>query len=154
MMQRSQDQLVPVVHRHPALRTSLAVIGLAAALLTGCAADTPKSAAPPAASVRVVRAPEAIQLISQAGTVVLDVRSPAEFAAGHVAGARNIDINGSDFRRDIRALARDTSYVVYCKSGNRSAAATKVMQDEGFKKVADAGGLSALTDAGAPLATG
>lgn len=153
MMQRSQDRLEPVVNRRRARRTSLAVIGLATALLTACAADTPKSAASPA-SVRLVRAPEAIQLIAQAGTVVLDVRSPAEYAAGHVAGARNIDINGNNFRRDIKALSRDASYVVYCKSGNRSAAATKVMADEGFTKVADAGGLGALTDAGAALATG
>lgn len=149
------------MHRNRVFR-SVVVLALPL-LLTACGKDAPaksraplpaKSAAPAGpASVRVVQPPEAVALIARAGTVVLDVRTPAEFATGHVAGARNLDINGSGFDAEITALPRDASYVVYCHSGNRSGAAVKIMQGKGFLQVADAGGLAPLIAAGVTMRT-
>lgn len=149
------------MHRNRLVRSGI-VLALPL-LLTACGADAPaKSTAPSVAtsaalagpaSVRVVQPPEAVALIARAGTVVLDVRTPAEFGTGHVAGARNLDINSSGFDAEITALPRDASYVVYCHSGNRSAAAVKIMRGKGFKQVADAGGLAALVAAGATISS-
>lgn len=139
------------MHRcRPALTAIVLAVPL---LLTACGSKAPGPSTAATGSVRVVRASEAAALISRAGTVVLDVRTPAEYAAQHVVGARNIDINSSGFRGEITALARAASYVVYCHSGNRSAAAVAIMRDEGFTQVADAGGLAGLVAAGAKVAT-
>lgn len=118
-------------------------------LLTACGSDDPSVAV---ATPRLVAPAEAVQLIAQPGTVVLDVRTPGEFADGHVDGARNVDINANDFREQLSSLDREARYVVYCQSGNRSAAAVEVMQELGFTDVADAGGFRDLAEAGAPRA--
>ena len=131
------------------LRRTLTVLAVSLPLLlAGCGGDDPTVAAAP----RMVAPAEAVDLIEQPETVVLDVRTPAEFAQGHVAGARNIDINDSAFRDQLSRLDRQAPYVVYCRTGNRSAAAVATMQDLGFVDVADAGGLDALAAAGAPRA--
>lgn len=75
------------------------------------------------------------------GAVVIDVRTPEEYAAGHLDGAVNIDLSAPDFAARIDALDPDESYVVYCHSGNRSAQATAIMRDAGFDDVLDAGGI-------------
>ncbi len=83
-----------------------------------------------------------------AGTVVLDVRTPAEFAEGHLDGAVNIDVQGTDFAARAAELPTDAPVVVYCRSGNRSAAAVAVLRDLGFTDLTDAG---AMPDAAASL---
>lgn len=112
-------------------------LGLVAALaLTGCTApatnsDTPAtSAAAPAAEV---------------GTVI-DVRTPDEFADGHLEGAVNIDVSQATFADEIAKLDKAGTYTVYCRSGNRSAQAVQQMKDAGFTNVADAGGFQAAAD--------
>jgi phage shock protein E len=70
------------------------------------------------------------------GVVVLDVRTPAEFAVGHLADAVNIDVESRDFGDRIAELDKDATYAVYCRSGNRSAVAMKAMLDAGFTDVA------------------
>lgn len=77
-----------------------------------------------------------------AGTVIVDVRTPSEFAAGHLDGAINIDVQSTTFDTDISSLPKDGDYVVYCASGNRSAAATTRMTDLGFTGLTDAHGMS------------
>ncbi|MDO9590965.1 MAG: rhodanese-like domain-containing protein, partial [Microcella sp.] len=54
------------------------------------------------------------------GTIVIDVRTPAEFASGHLEGAINIDVQSADFDSRISELDADGTYFVYCRSGNRS----------------------------------
>jgi rhodanese-related sulfurtransferase len=80
---------------------------------------------------------------------VIDVRTPQEFAAGHVAGATNINVEAADFGDRIATLDAGDPYVVYCRSGRRSAVAADLMKTAGFTDVADAGGLDALIAAGA-----
>ncbi len=78
-----------------------------------------------------------------AGTVVVDVRTPDEYASGHLDGAINVDVQSADFDSQISALPKDGAYVVYCRSGSRSSAAAARMADLGFGQVTDAGALSA-----------
>jgi 3-mercaptopyruvate sulfurtransferase SseA len=54
------------------------------------------------------------------GLVVLDVRTPEEFAAGHIAGASNVDLNSATFATAVAKLDPKLPYFVYCHSGNRS----------------------------------
>jgi rhodanese-related sulfurtransferase len=83
--------------------------------------------------------------------VIIDVRTPEEFATQHVVGAVNIDVDGADFSSQIAELDPDQRYLVYCHSGNRSEQAASQMEAAGIKDIADAGGLADLARAGAPV---
>lgn len=74
-------------------------------------------------------------------TVVVDVRTPGEYAAGHLDGAVNIDLQSAAFDATIAELDPGEEYLVYCRSGNRSAQAVAAMEAAGLD-VRDAGGLS------------
>ncbi len=67
--------------------------------------------------------------------IVLDVRTQDEFAAGHLPRAVNIDILAADFETRLRALDPEKTYLVYCRSGNRSARAVQTMQRMGFRSI-------------------
>jgi rhodanese-related sulfurtransferase len=91
-------------------------------------------------------------LAAEPDVVVLDVRTPAEFAAGRLAGARNLDVSDPGFAAGVAALDPAARYVVYCRSGNRSATAVQMMRDAGFTDVVEvAGGITAWVAAGLPL---
>lgn len=126
---------------------------------SGSSAETPNAtttaAAEASAAVTTVPAAEFLAAAQQPGTVVIDVRTPAEYAAGHVDGALNINVESSDFAAQIGELPTDTTYAVYCRSGRRSAIATDQMATSGFTSVVNlAGGIADLQAAGAPIATG
>lgn len=74
-------------------------------------------------------------------TVVLDVRTPAEYQESHVKGAKNVDFKDSNFRSEIGKLDKTRNYKLYCRSGNRSGQALKMMQDMGFKNIENLGSL-------------
>lgn len=89
------------------------------------------------------------------GLVVLDVRTPEEFAEGHLDGAVLVNFYDADFAEQLAALDTDVPYLVYCRSGNRSGQALGVMEQLGFASVVDVdGGIVAWTDAGLPVTTG
>lgn len=80
---------------------------------------------------------------------LIDVRTPTEFSEGHVQGAVNIDVSAADFEAQIATLDKETPYNVYCRSGNRSAAAVEIMRNAGFTNVVD---LGSVEDAAKALA--
>lgn len=80
-----------------------------------------------------------VSSIAFAADVILDVRTPEEYAQSHVQGAVNIDVKSSDFDEKIKKFDRAASYKVYCKSGNRAGMAEKKMIGLGFKKVENLG---------------
>lgn len=81
--------------------------------------------------------------------VILDVRTPKEFDQGHIEKAINIDFYSSSFKKDLSRLDRKKSYLVYCRSGNRSMQALKIMKELGFGKVASmTGGIIKWQNAG------
>lgn len=71
----------------------------------------------------------------RADFVILDVRTPEEFAEGYIAGAVNLDVQERDFEKKLRALDRKKSYLVYCRTGNRSRRATVAMEGLGFRSI-------------------
>jgi rhodanese-related sulfurtransferase len=90
--------------------------------------------------------------VAEAGVITLDVRTPIEFAEGHIEGAGLIDFQSGNFENEIEALDKNATYAVYCRSGNRSGQAVKVMQDAGFTNVFNMnGGVIDWANAGLPL---
>jgi rhodanese-related sulfurtransferase len=90
--------------------------------------------------------------VAEAGVITLDVRTPIEFAEGHIERARLIDFQSGNFENEIAALDKNATYAVYCRSGNRSGQAVKVMQDAGFTNVFNMnGGVIEWANAGLPL---
>lgn len=88
----------------------------------------------------------------QPGVVVVDVRTPQEYAAGHVDGAINIDVEGGSFDTEIAKLDKNATYAVYCHSGRRSGLATDAMGKAGFTHVYNlSGGIGDLQAAGATI---
>lgn len=117
-------------------------------------ATTAEAAAPPGVQ-RVDPAQGKRILQAQAGAIMLiDVRTPEEFAQGHLEGAVNMDLEGGQFSADIAGLPKDAAYMVYCHSGRRSALAAQAMSDAGFTHVYDLGGIAAWQASGLPVVTG
>lgn len=84
--------------------------------------------------------------------VLIDVRTAAEFHAGHIEGARNVDVASRDFDRKVSELGRGEPVLLYCLSSHRSAAALARMRNLGFTRVRHlAGGTTAWKAAGLPL---
>ena len=80
-------------------------------------------------------------VVVQSDAIIIDVRTPEEFAAGHLEGAVLIDIKDVSFDSKIAALDPDASYIVYCRSGNRSAQAVERMRGAGIDDITDLGSL-------------
>ena len=95
--------------------------------LTACAAA--------GGSVTTLNAPDFSKKISDKSVLLLDVRTPAEFAVGHIVGATNIDFESGNFAKDITRFDKSKSYALYCRSGNRSGQATSLMAKDGFKSL-------------------
>lgn len=90
--------------------------------------------------------------LAASGVTVIDVRTPDEYAEGHIEGARLINLASGTFGEEVAALDRDDEYLVYCRSDNRSGQAVALMEELGFDRLWDLdGGTVAYTAAGFPL---
>jgi rhodanese-related sulfurtransferase len=78
-------------------------------------------------------------------TAVIDVRTPAEIAEGHLDGAININWEDIGFADEVSALDKDGVYVLYCRSGNRAGQAIDAMTSMGFTNLTNAGGVDAAS---------
>jgi phage shock protein E len=120
------------------------VLTLAAALgLSGCsAAETTSSAPTPSTETMGPQStPDSTAVPLTVGTVI-DVRTPDEYAEGHLDGAVNIDVQAADFAERIAELPTDAEYTVYCRTGSRAGAAVAQMTTLGFTDVTNAGSLA------------
>lgn len=100
---------------------------------------------PPAAAFQVVDA-------APADLVVLDIRTPEEFAGPRLVNSINVDFYASDFAAQLDELDKTATYVVYCRSGNRTSQAIPIMRDLGFEVVFEVdGGIVNWANAGFPL---
>lgn len=139
----------------------LLVLSITVACAPAPAARTGSSQAPSSAAVSgptfvTVSPQEAKRIIDknkgQANFVILDVRTPQEFQSGHIDGAINIDFYSPDFAQKLDRLDKSKVYVVYCRSGHRSARAVALMKKLGFQKVYEIqGGVLAWQSHGLPL---
>jgi phage shock protein E len=138
-------------------RLSAIPFGLLAAcslLAVGCGSDSDATVVTEVQSTAPAPA-ENQSVPSPADMIVIDVRTPEEFAQGHLDGAVNLDVEGGAFEAGLADLDPDASYAVYCRSGRRSALAADVMAQSGFTDVADLGSLeAAATATGLPVTTG
>jgi rhodanese-related sulfurtransferase/thioredoxin-related protein len=101
---------------------------------------------------RDVGVEEFARLAADKENVILDVRTPAEFAAGHLPGAVNLDVNAADFSAKAASLNKSKTYLVHCASGVRSVKACKNLARLDFPKLYNlTGGFRAWAQAGKPV---
>ncbi len=93
--------------------------------------------------------PQAFVEAYEPSALLLDVRTPDEFAGGHLAGAVNLNVTSGDFRDRAAALPVGEPVYVYCASGMRSGRAAKVLEELGHTEVFNVGGYGELAAAGA-----
>lgn len=86
-------------------------------------------------NVNSLSATEFAAKIKELSPTIVDVRTPEEFAKGHIENAQNIDWNGNDFREKIAAFDKSKPIFIYCLSGGRSASAASNMQKIGFSNL-------------------
>ena len=84
--------------------------------------------------------------------VILDVRTPEEFAETHIEAAVNLDFYAESFRDELDRRDKSKTYLIYCRSDNRSGEALKIMGELGFREVYDmSGGIIAWEAEGRPI---
>jgi rhodanese-related sulfurtransferase len=100
-----------------------------------------------------VLAPDAYeQELSKENIQLIDVRTPGEYSAGHIANARLMDWSGGQLEAEWKTLDKDRPVVLYCASGRRSAAASAFLRKNGFTDITDlSGGFGAWSSAGKPV---
>jgi len=126
--------------------TTVACILVAAVAFSACGGSTDTDSKLELTSVADVAA---IIAEPPADLMILDIRTPEEFVAGHIAGAINIDYYAADFEDRLGELDLTVPYVMYCNSGNRSSNALPLMDSIGFEEVYELdGGIQAWFSAG------
>ncbi len=145
------------VHPNRSWSRGIAAAAMAVAAITAvsaCSTSAPATSASSRATGQHMAASDFSTAMKAPGTVVLDVRTPAEYASGHLPRAMNIDIEGANFANQIATLDKNSTYAVYCHSGNRSGAALEQMTAAGFSHIYDlAGGIGAWQNMGGPMTT-
>lgn len=93
--------------------------------------------------------PQEAQSLIAAGALLLDVRDTSEWKAGHVKGARHLPLG--ELARRMGSLPKDRQIICVCRSGARSARATKILMDAGYDAVNLNGGMQAWRAVGLPI---
>lgn len=113
---------------------SLSTIAFAMLMFNSCNSNSQSDEA--AAAVKNIQQAEYEKLEAQENVVVIDVRTPGEIAEGKIKGADLfIDYRGDNFDTEIAKLDKEKEYIIYCRSGGRSASAANEMIKKGFKHV-------------------
>jgi phage shock protein E len=138
-----------------AAKTLALVMAMNAVVCGAAKADetaAPSNQSTPKTPVKLIDVAQAEKLIAAKKVVILDVRTPSEFAAGHIVGATNLDFHGPDFQSRLEHLDKRQTYLVHCAAGGRSARAGALMSGLDFNSVYDLkGGLNAWQKAGKPV---
>lgn len=140
------------------MRRASAVIGVGL-VLSGCGSSGGDGAAPAASATAQSAASQqpaqaevaggvraigpggfASEVAPASGRVVIDVRTPEEFASGHLERAEMIDFSAPDFAERVAELDPSKPYAIYCRSGNRSGQTAEMMRRLGFLDVVDLDG--------------
>lgn len=129
------------------MKKLFAVLVVGVALLSACSSNS-------TAAIINMDVSEFADVIANQDVVILDVRTPAEFASGRIANSINIDAESGNFEAEIQALDKTKTYAVYCRSGRRSGVATGTMANAGFTSLYNMnGGTIDWTNSGLPLTT-
>ena len=92
----------------------------------------PAGISPPAIRYKDADVAEFARLVADTNNIVLDVRTPREYASGHLAGAMNLNLRAADFATQAARLDKGRTYLVHCAVGARSASACQAMSALGF----------------------
>lgn len=112
----------------------LGILALMVAILAGCAAGASK----PGVDVSV---DEALRLWQTKEAILIDIRTPGEYRAGHIPGVVNIPLD--ELEQRMMEIPKDKKVVLICRTGNRSAQGTKLLRSKGFTNVYNStGGMS------------
>ena len=129
-----------------AILFALSVLLFASALR---AADAPTTRSTTQPAVHNIGVDEFEKLTADSKNVILDVRTPREFAAGHLPGSVNINWTDKSFAEKIASLDKSKTYLVHCAIGGRSAKACSKLDEEKFLNIYNLkGGYEAWTKAG------
>lgn len=130
-----------MTRRPTAVRALAVALVLGSTLVTSGCADSsngpvavsagPTASAAPTSGAELGAA-EFAAALKRPGTTIVDVRTPAEFAQGHLPGAVNLDVSSPEFATRLATLDPRAPYAVYCQSGNRSGVALTTMAQQGF----------------------
>lgn len=113
-------------------RIILILTALLALMLCGCGASYNK-----------ISQDEAMQMMQEeSGYIILDVRTPEEFAEGHIPGAVNVPNETITDEMPAELPDRDQTILVYCRSGNRSKEASQKLADLGYTEIYEFGGIN------------
>ena len=131
------------------------LLAFAMVVLVGCRGKQPEQKAE-TQTLNTIAAQEAQTIIQQRGGqpnfVILDVRTPQEFAQGHLAGAVNLDFHAPTFRGELDKFEKTKTYLVYCRSVNRSGKTLDMMRELGFAEAYNiTGGIGAWAQKGLPI---
>jgi rhodanese-related sulfurtransferase len=126
------------------------LVGLLVVGVSCVRADDSTNAAPTKATH--VDGKEAGKLVAKGDITVIDIRTPSEFAGGHIAGATNINYRANNFSEQIEKLDRDKTYLVHCAVGARSTSSLPKFEKLGFKHIIHLdGGIRSWEAAGNPV---
>ena len=147
-------------------RTAVTVGGtmlVAAFIVGGCLSgpafgvvEEPPEGLPPFGEIEPDEAATVIAaLLDDPSFVLLDIRTPAEVESGHLPGAVNVDFRSSNFETEIDRLDRNATYLIYCRTANRTGQAFIRMTEMGFARVYDMqGGITQWAQLGYPVCVG
>lgn len=126
------------------------ICSLSATLLTACGNEKVSAQVLNSSNIRNISASEANDIISNDSSVtIIDVRTAQEFSGGHITNATNIDFHSPNFLQSISTLPKNKTYLLYCRSGNRSGQAMRIFKENGFEEVYNvSGGINAWTNQG------
>jgi len=121
---------------------TLLVVGLALIACSGPIAESPSEEADP--PYGLITPAEAAALLGKRNGepdfALLDIRTDAEIEAGHISGAEGLNFYDPSFRERLAELDRSKTYLIYCRTGNRTGQTVPLMKDLGFERVYDLGG--------------
>jgi phage shock protein E len=132
----------------PVMTVILAIM-IAGFILTGCAGAAAEVAPPPAVSQLITPLEYQDAFRDPSSHLLIDVRTPEEFDAGHIPGAVNIPVE--ELGERLNEVPGETPIVVYCRSGNRSATAAGILARAGYSPVFDLGGIQNWVAQGFPV---
>jgi rhodanese-related sulfurtransferase len=128
------------------------VLVIAAVFVAAACSDSDAGPEPP--FHQLVEPDRASEIIDEGSDdlVLLDIRTPDEFNQAKIDGAVNIDYYAADFRDRLAELDREVTYVVYCRTGNRTETGVQIMQELGFTRIYEIdGGIARWYEAGFPI---
>jgi rhodanese-related sulfurtransferase len=145
--------------KHPALILILfsLLVGSSLALnacdyITGEAVKTPTSARPQVVKNITPEEANNMLMFSSYFIYIIDVRTPEEYNGGHIENTVNVNYNSGNFSDEISRFDKDRTYLIYCRTGARSAGARDIMKELGFQKIYNMdGGITDWIAKGLPL---